>query len=80
MVLSYFPPERSSEVWEEASASTSLISQLFFSEGVSFSEAEIHRGRAFGLRSTPFSWSVSLHDPLEVSLAWQPLGESMHAL
>ena len=52
-VLSCSSPERSGEVWEEASASAtaSLTSQLSFyeGEGVSFSKTEIHRGGALGL-------------------------------
>lgn len=62
-VLSYSAPERSSEVWEEAStsASASLSSQLSFTEGVSFSKPEIHRGGALGLLTAPFSRSFSSH-------------------
>lgn len=36
MGVSSFPPERSGEVWEEASASASLTSQLSFNEVLVF--------------------------------------------
>lgn len=50
-----FSPERSRAAWEEAKASASLMSQLSFSESVSFSKTEIHRGGAFGLHKATFS-------------------------
>lgn len=74
MVLSYFPSERSGEVWKEANASASLTSQLSFLRVSAFQNQNFSEAELLVCITAEFSQSVSLHSPLGGQSPMQPHG------
>lgn len=65
MVLSYFPSERSGEVWKEANASASLTSQLSFLRVSAFQKQNFSEAELLVCITAPFGQSASHRNPLE---------------
>lgn len=76
--FSYFPPERSGEVWEEANASASLVSQLSFLRVSAFQKQKFTEAELLVFIHTV--QPVSHRNPVGISLPSQALGASLHAL